>query len=78
MDLCGTTLAKGYSARPEKGRFAVTIPVSDIPADPALKPAWLFIRQGYWLWPEGPSPKGRLLQRSLQGDRFGRLEVREP
>ena len=78
MDLCGTTLAKGYSARPEKGRFAVTIPASDIPADPALKPAWLFIRQGYWLWPEGPSPKGRLLQRSLQGDRFGRLEVREP
>lgn len=75
MDACGTSLAKAYSTVPRDGRFELEIPAADIPSNPMLFPAWIFIRQGDWNWPSGPLPKGRLLMRRLEGRRFGRLCV---
>ena len=81
-DTCGTRRVRKYVAKPENGRFALTIPSVDWNGDPRLMPGWIQIHQGChylgdsWQWPAHPAFAHRWVQGDLLGFYSARIEVR--
>ena len=83
LDACGTRFMKSYVAKPENGRFKVTLPALDWNNDPRIRPGWIQVHQGChwlgdsWQWPEHPAFTWRWFHRDILGFYSARIAVDE-
>ena len=80
-DLCGSEAVHKYVTTAKNGRFKVSIPASDVPADPRLAPAWIAVdRVSAPNWPDVPDFRNgadiRLNIGNVHGDNYGRLVIK--